>query len=64
MSDAKKCDRCRKLYENYDGCKVQEGGNSYNKVALLRGWTDSFREYDLCPECMRLFIKWIKEYDK
>ena len=63
MSDAKKCDRCGKLYDNYDGRKVQEGGNSYIKLALLRGWNDSFRQYDLCPECIKLLIKWIKEAD-
>jgi hypothetical protein len=61
MSNAKKCDRCGKLYELYDGCKVQKGGHSYNKVAFLRSWNDPCKEYDLCPECMELLIKWMKE---
>ena len=63
MSIARKCDRCGKLYEDYDGCEVQEGGHRYNKLELLRGWNDACKTYDLCPECMKSLIKWIKETD-
>lgn len=60
MSNAKKCDRCRKLYEFYDGYAVQNGGNKYDTLSLFHHWNTESRRYDLCPECMQSLIEWIK----
>lgn len=61
MSNAKKCDRCGKLYELYEGYSVEEGGNRYDKFILVHHWSSAGRDYDLCPECMESLIEWIKE---
>lgn len=60
MSNAKKCDRCGKLYENYKGVKITEGGNSYNTV-IFTGNNYGNRDFDLCPDCMSKLIEFIKE---
>ena len=59
MSNAKKCDRCGKLYENYKGVNITEGGNSYNTVIFTGGLYN--RDFDLCPDCMSKLIEFIKE---
>lgn len=61
MTNAKKCDRCGKLYELYDGYEVVKGGNMYNTLGLFNHWDSAIQSYDLCPECMESLIKWIKE---
>lgn len=63
MSNAKKCDRCGKLYENYEGYEVENGGNKYNILTLLHHWKTVSRSYDLCPKCMESLIEWITEAD-
>lgn len=60
MSNAKKCDRCGKLYESYAGVKITEGGASYNTVVLSGGCLFN-REYDLCIDCMSKLIEFMKE---
>ena len=59
MANAKKCDRCDKLYEDYDGIEVVEHGDSYN---WLRIFTPSikYKTYDLCPDCMEKLISFLK----
>lgn len=67
MAQAKQCNRCTKLYKNYKkqanipgarGCyngfmlvDIGVDGNSSSRSGLL----------DLCPECMDLFVRWLKD---
>ncbi|RJW41964.1 hypothetical protein [Anaerobutyricum hallii] len=59
---AKKCDRCGKLYEHYDGNK-KKGTKDANGLLLIdrdldkKYWSRS--DYDLCPECMVQLIDFI-----
>ena len=58
---AKKCDRCGKFYELYDGFEIAKGGNKYNTVRLEKLVCDSiYRKFDLCPECMEKLVNFIK----
>lgn len=63
MSNAKKCDRCGNLYEDYDGYEVTKKGNKYDKLSLRHHWKTVARDYDLCPKCMKSLVKWLKEAD-
>lgn len=53
---AKKCDKCGKLFEHYDGVKKFKNTERANAVMLIdrdldeKYWTRKI--YDLCPECM------------
>ena len=53
---AMKCDRCKKLYEAYDGKKMFEDRGCANAFVLIdrdlnkNCWNKA--SYDLCPECM------------
>lgn len=61
---AKKCDRCGKLYEHYDGKMAFGKGEKANALSLIdrdldeRYW--SRRTLDLCPECMVEFERFIR----
>ena len=59
MARALKCDRCGKLYEHYDGIKLNDKGMHYQGVSLDSNgcWSKSF---DLCPECMTKLVEFIK----
>ena len=67
--DAKKCDRCKKYYEEYAGIyKCRETGSvaikyrvPYNQLCLENAIYDgvSNKFFDLCPDCMAEFDKWI-----
>lgn len=59
MSSAVKCDRCGKLYESYDGVKLVECGNSYYCFGIFGN--GKCKHYDLCEDCMKSLISWIKE---
>lgn len=54
---AKKCDRCGKLHEHYDGSKEFKNTEKANAVLLIDRDLDnkywSRKTYDLCPDCMR-----------
>ena len=52
MANAKKCDRCEKLYEYYSGIELMDGGNCYNWLRLFTTHGSSYKTYDLCPDCM------------
>lgn len=60
MALAKKCDRCKKLYEHYpNGNKYQ-----YNAVKRVQKSSDGYAlkndtSMDLCPECMAAFNKFM-----
>lgn len=58
--NAKKCDRCGILYENYinnDNCS-NAIRISYRKEDFTVVNNDFF---DLCPKCMESFERWLKE---
>lgn len=66
--DAKKCDRCGKYYDDYKGvCRVTENGSiemqyrvPYNQLKILNTtYNVPDKYFDLCPDCMRGFDKWI-----
>jgi protein-arginine kinase activator protein McsA len=66
---AKKCDRCGKLYEHYDGSKEFKNAERANAVLLIDSDLDnkywSRKSFDLCPNCMRtleVFIKNEEDY--
>ena len=47
MSNAKKCDRCGKYFDPYlAGIRVQNPHRNY---------------FDLCPKCMRAFVRWLNK---
>lgn len=66
MADAKKCDRCGKLFEPYN---IDEGYKVPTRYAniLLRNLSidqnthRNPRKYDLCKECNDSFLKWLSK---
>ena len=62
MACAKKCDRCGKLYEQYNSKNDKKNPNGIMVLNL-----DSQRRYfthnalDLCPDCMKGFQDWFRE---
>lgn len=59
--DAKKCDRCGKLYESYSLSirHVIDNDSQYRVNGFKtgsNGYMNGFK--DLCPECMRSFTEW------
>ena len=66
MANAKKCDRCGKLFEPYnidDGCKVPSRYTNIllKNISLVKGAYKEFGEYDLCKECNDSFLKWLSK---
>ena len=58
---ARKCDRCGKLYEIYNGLEVVKGGDIYNTVRLEKeNIANIYKKLDLCPECMEKLVNFIK----
>jgi hypothetical protein len=70
MADAKKCDRCGNLYENYDGVEYYEDLSAFGELVkfdemrLVRADGCGFRHFDLCPDCMTALISFIKQGEK
>lgn len=62
---AKKCDRCGKLYEQYEGSEVFEKHGRANAIILIDSDLDNRywhrKTYDLCPECMAQLVSFISE---
>ena len=62
MACARKCDRCGKLYEEYN---LENDEKNPNGIMVLT--LDYQRKYyphdamDLCPDCMREFQDWMEE---
>lgn len=52
--NAKKCDRCKRYYDKQD---CSHHINVYN-LEWRGGCGESF---DLCPECMKKLVKWLKD---
>lgn len=60
MAFAKKCDRCGKLYEPYNGendCKKINGIMILN--IGIRGKYYGHGPIDLCPKCKESFNQWL-----
>ena len=61
MAIAKKCDRCSRLYEQYN---IKNDSKNINGIMTLN--IDSGQRYfkhgplDLCPECSKKLINWLK----
>ena len=53
MANAKKCDICGSLYENYNSKPdaVKSNGIMFLNVRDFGDYSES-RKYDCCPECM------------
>lgn len=67
MADAKKCDKCGKYYDEYDGVafSVEQAERRYIRMYLVP--TDDYyrnRRFDLCPDCMKALISFIKQGEK
>ena len=64
---AKKCDRCGKLFEHYDGSKEFKQTERANAILLIDRDLDnkywSRKSYDLCPECMKMIEELLNEKD-
>lgn len=62
---AKKCDRCGKFHEHYDGGKEFKNTERANAVRLIdKDLDNSFwsrKTYDLCPDCMRSLEKFLRK---
>ena len=60
MANAKKCDRCGKLYEHYNGKPFIDDGSEYNWVRIYTTHGSAWRDFDLCPDCMTKLIAFLK----
>ena len=56
--DAKKCDRCRKFYLPNKESGACDAIQKYKRF----GCCDTEKIYDICPECMESFERWVS-YD-
>lgn len=67
MAQAKQCNRCARLYKNYEEqVSIPGARGGYNGLMLARISVDgnSFSRsglLDLCPECMDLLVRWFKD---
>lgn len=56
MMRARKCDRCGKFYDHYNGNQQFKNGERANALSLIDHDLDgkywSRMTYDLCPACM------------
>ena len=64
MADAKKCDRCGKLFEPYNihaGYKVPTRYTNIilKDMSLAKETYKNSGDYDLCKECNDSFLKWL-----
>lgn len=63
---AKKCDRCDKLYEHYDGGKkFKDNGRANGLLLIDRDLDNKYwgrESYDLCPDCMEKLMKFLDEH--
>lgn len=61
---AKKCDRCGKFFEHYDGVKEFKNTEKANALYLIDRDLDNKywgrKSYDLCSECMKKLENFLK----
>lgn len=64
MARAKKCDRCGKFHEYYNGGREFKNSEKANGVILIdRDLNNKYwprKSYDFCPDCMRKLEAFIK----
>lgn len=56
MSNAKKCDRCGKFYDFYEGLEYIPNQNLFNCITL---YGEKSKIFDLCPSCMKSLFDWL-----
>ena len=63
MAYAKKCDRCGKLYDEYNFKNDEKNPNGVMVLNLdyQRKFYSHTTPMDLCPDCMKEFQDWMKE---
>ena len=65
MANARKCDRCGNLYEEYN---TDNDNKSFNAIMTIN--LDHKRQYyprkalDLCPECMTKLANWLSRDER
>ena len=65
MAFAKKCDRCGKLYEEYNTNKNDKKINGIMTLNLdFQRKYYAHRPLDLCPECKDSFEEWLGKKGK
>lgn len=57
MANAKRCDRCGRFYDFYEGVEFTAGANKYTYVILASAGAE--RRFDMCPDCMRQVIRFL-----
>lgn len=57
MANAKKCDRCGRLYELHEGLPIIPLGNKYYGMMLIG--QDKARSFDLCLPCAASLRMWL-----
>ena len=61
---ARKCDRCGKFYEHYDGTKTFGKSEKSNAAHLIdKDLNEKYwgrKVYDLCPDCMKELEAFLK----
>ena len=65
MTSAKKCDRCGQLYETWFPNKKNEAyqfRDNIIKIGTEGDWWN-YDLYDLCPECYKKLVKFMKMED-
>ena len=64
---AKKCDRCGKLFEHYDGDKEFKHTERANAILLIDRDLDnkywSRKSYDVCPDCIKMIEERLSKKD-
>jgi len=64
MMRAKKCDRCGKYYEHYEGQAQFRASEKANALLLIDRDLDekywSRKTYDLCSECMKMLERFVR----
>ena len=61
MANARKCDRCGKLYEGYNTENDSENINGIRTLNIdYQRMCYSHEAMDLCPECMESFWGWLR----
>lgn len=68
MAMAKKCDRCGKLHEYYEGIEEFKNSEKANGVIFVdNDWKRQYwsrKSYDLCIDCMRKLEAFINNEEK
>ena len=61
MATAKKCDRCGKYYDSNEPHLIGNGRiSAIDGIAFTLKEGDTADCYDLCDECIKLLVEWLK----